>query len=115
LTKRSAAEAFGAEQMAWKLCEHLEEMQRKIATRCDPVCAFNAENNLIGQMVALLRERRYTDIHTLLEKWNEWLEECSEILRVVSEGTIIIGKFCEFYEESNGAQIAQVQGKKENE
>ena len=103
MTKRSAAEAFGAEQMAFKLCEHLEEMQRKIATRCDPVCAFNAESNLIGQMATLLRERRYADIRALLEKWNEWLQDCGEILKVVTEAAVVIGTFCEFYEVSNGA------------
>ena len=43
------------------------------------------------------------DTERLLESWNEWMEDCGEILRVVTEAAIAIGIFCQFYEVSNGA------------
>ena len=102
MTKRSAAEGFGAEQMAGKLCEHLEAVQRIIAERCDPMCPFNAENNLLGQMTALLKERRYADIHTLLQEWHKWAGECGVIVQEVQKAGLLIEGFCDFYEQSNG-------------
>ena len=108
MTKRSAAEAFGAEQMAGKLCEHLETVQRTIAERCDPMCPFNAESNLLGQMIALLKERRYADIHALLHQWQGWVEECSTIVREVQKAAVLIDGFCDFYEASNGFSAPQL-------
>jgi len=102
MTKRSAAEAFGAEQLAGKLCERLEAVQRIIAERCDPMCPFNAETNLLGQMTALLKERRYADIHALLQQWRGWVEECSTIVQEVQKAAVLIDGFCDFYEASNG-------------
>jgi len=102
LTKRSAAEAFGAEQLATKLCEHLEAVQRSIAERCDPMCPFNAESNLLGQMTALLKERRYAEIHVLLQEWDRWAGECGVIIREVQKAGLLIEGFCDFYEASNG-------------
>ena len=108
MTKRSAAEAFGAEQMAGKLCDHLENVQRIIAERCDSVCPFNAESNLLGQMTTLLRERRYDDIRGLLGEWGKWVEECSVIIREVQKAAVLVSGFCEFYEESNGFASRQL-------
>ena len=109
MTKRSAAEAFGAEQLAGKLCEHLENVQRIIAERCDSVCPFNAESNLLGQMTVLLKERRYDDIRALLHQWYAWVEECGVIIREVQKAGLLIEGFCEFYEASNG--LAKRDGK----
>ena len=101
--KSPAAEAFAAEQMAGKLIDHLEHVQRIIAERCDPMCPFNAESNLIGQMAALLRERRYQEIHAKLTEWQGWLDECSTINRAVTDAVVGIRLFCSFYESTNGA------------
>ena len=108
MTKRSAAEAFGAEQLAGKLCEHLETVQRTIAERCDPMCPFNAESNLLGQMTALLKERRYSDIHALLQQWRGWVGECSTIVQEVQKAAVLIDGFCNFYEASNGFSAPQL-------
>ena len=107
--KPSALEAFGAEQLAGKLRAHLEEVQRIIAERCDPVCPFRADTNLLGQMAALLQERRYSDIRAMLEQWQMWIEDCSTIVREMNTAATLIAGFCEFYEKTNG--FAQEGGK----
>ena len=88
--------------MSRKLVKHLQDVQHRIAQTCSPVCAMNAEQNMIGQMEALLRQRRYGEIQELLKSWQMWLESCGTIYTAINEAVIMIRLFCEFYEESNG-------------
>ena len=102
MKKPSALEAFGAEQLAGKLQAHLEEVQRIIAERCDAVCPFSAETNLLGQMATLLQERQYAEIRAMLEQWQAWISDCGVIVSEVQKAATLIDGFCQFYEESNG-------------
>ena len=96
------AEVVAAERMAMKLSARIEEDQRQIAEHCALICPLNTAGNLLDRMRELLAERRYEDIHALVEEWGKWQCRCEALVQRVRETQSWINGFCAFYEETNG-------------